>query len=789
MVKRKAYFLDADYTIKDNETYVRILVKGKKTTRLLYRHDPYFYVDAPTSKKKELLKLQAKRKDGQVVTPLRVEEVKLQVKGKPKKLLKLYCHIPPDVPLIKQAVVYPCYEYRIPFARRWMLDMQISPFDILTYERTGQLVKKILKKQVGHPELQTFAFDIETYNPLGLPREKKDPAIMISYAGKKTGVITYKPVKEKFVETVGSEKEMIERFVDIVKEENPDILFGYNSANFDLPYLEARARAAKTKLKLGRWAATLKKIRKGLASSIKLDGRIHVDIYPAVRFFGFIGVIKAQRFTLDNVAREVLGKHKVEIKKDDMWKMWDKGELKSLVEYSLADAEITYELGKMLLPLQIELATLSKLPLFDISIGSSGQLVENLLMYTATAKGIVTPSRPSDSEIKERMRNPIKGAYVKLPEPGIYENIAVMDFRGLYPSIIVSYNIDPDRLEPDAPANKCYTSPTGAKFLKKPQGLVPEVVDFLIDFRVKLKQQLKKLDRNSEEYKIISARSQSCKILTNSMYGYLGYPRARWYNRSCAESTTAYGRKHIMETIENAEKEGFDVLYSDTDSVFILYKDKKKVLRFLEEVNKKLPGKMELELEGFYPRGVFVSKKGGERGAKKKYALRAEDGRIKIRGFELVRRDWSAIAKQTQLQVLEAILKEGSKEKAVTIVREAIERLRSGEVPLEELAIITQLNKPPGSYEVTSPELSAASKGAKKGIPIEKGTVISYVITKTGKSISDKAVMLRFAKDYDMNYYIDHQLLPAVMKILKELGYDEYDLKVGGKQQNLEDFF
>ena len=781
--------MDADYIIRNNETYVRLLVKGKGGVYLFYRYEPYFYVDAPEGKEEELLKLEARRKDGQTVTPLRVELVEKEVQGKRKKLLKLYCHIPPDVPLIKEQIAYTCYEYRIPFARRWMLDMQISPFDIITYERKGRIIKKIVKKEPGHPDLTTLAFDIETYNPVGSPREKKDPVIMISYAGREEGVLTYKKSRERFVQVLADEREMIERLVSIVGEEDPDVLLGYNSANFDLPYLKARADLLQIQLRLGKDSGRLKKVRKGLVSSIALQGRIHVDLYPAARFFGFIGVIKARQFTLDNIAQEVLGKKKVEIQKSEMWKMWDSGNLEKLAEYSLRDAQITRELGEMLLPLQMELATISKLPLFDISIGSSGQLVENLLMFHAASKGMISPNRPGDTEIRERTRNPIQGAYVKLPAPGIYDNIAVMDFRGLYPSIIVSYNIDPDRLAPDAPENDCYLSPTGAKFLKKPMGLIPEVVGHLIDFRVKLKQELKTRERGSKAYEALSARSQAVKILTNSMYGYLGYARARWYNRSCAESTTAYGRKHIMETIEAAEKEGLKVLYSDTDSVFVIYDNKRKVQAFLEKVNKELPGKMELELEGFYPRGVFVSKKSGEKGAKKKYALLGEDGRIKIRGFELVRRDWSEIAKQTQRDVLGTILKEGSKEKAVAIVRETVERLKRGDVKMEELAIVTQLNKPPGSYEVASPELSAANKAIKRGIPVEKGTSIAFVITRSGKSISEKAEPLEFAKDYDVQYYIDHQILPAVMKILKELGYDEYDLKLGGKQQDLKKFF
>jgi DNA polymerase Pol2 len=384
---------------------------------------------------------------------------------------------------------------------------------------------------------------------------------------------------------------------------------------------------------------------------------------------------------------------------------------------------------------------------------------------------------------------------VKLPDPGIYENVVVLDFRGLYPSIIVSYNIDPGTLverehRGTEKTADVFVSPTGAEFSKKETGLIPFVLDYLIDMRMKIKKELKNLDKAGDAYKKLDARSLSLKILSNSFYGYMGYARSRWYSRPCAESVTAWGRKHIMETIEAAERAGFTVLYSDTDSVFLLYKNKQDVLDFMRDVNAALPEKMELELEGFYPRGVFVSKKGGEeRGAKKKYALLGEDGRIKIRGFELVRRDWSAIAKDTQLKVLEAILKEGSKEKAVRIIREVVSELQAGKVPLEKLAISTQLNKDPQRYEIVSPELSAAKKMLRAGIPAERGTLIFYVVGKNGKSISDKAEPLELAKDYDADYYINNQVLPAVMKIMKELGYDEYSMKVGGRQKSLDHFF
>ncbi|MEM2137762.1 MAG: DNA polymerase domain-containing protein, partial [Candidatus Anstonellaceae archaeon] len=112
-----------------------------------------------------------------------------------------------------------------------------------------------------------------------------------------------------------------------------------------------------------------------------------------------------------------------------------------------------------------------------------------------------------------------------------------------------------------------------------------------------------------------------------------------------------------------------------------------------------------------------------------------------------------------------------------------------GKVPLEDLTIYTQIRKDPRKYDIKSPELAAAQKAIAKGMPIERGTVIGYVITKKGASISEKATLVDFAEDYDPNYYIDNQVLPSVLKILKELGYSEDDLKFKGEQKGLSSFF
>jgi len=791
MQRRRALFLDADYIVKGGQTFARLLVKGKKATRLHYPYDPYFYADANESERGAIESLSAKTRDGQAIRPKGVEFVEKILFGERKRLLRIYCHEPRHVPILRDAVPFPCYESEIPFGRRFMMDFGLAPFSIISYEREGRTITKFLGSREGNPYmLRRLSFDTEVYNPAGAPRPSRDPVIMFSYSdsdgGK--GVVTFKKDHKPFLEVVENEKQMLERFFSILCERDADVLFGYNTTNFDLPYLNERAKKLGVPLALGRDGSSYRIVKKGIISPLEITGRIHIDLYPVMKFFGFTGLIRTDDYTLKNVYSAVTGKSATKIDRLDIWKQWDSGDISSLTDYALSDALATMELGEMAFPLLSELSSITRMPLFDVAYATSGQLVESLLMSEATSRNMVIPPKPGGSAVSARIENPIQGAYVKLPAPGIYENIAVFDFRGLYPSIICSYNIDPFTIDREG---ESHASPTGAKFLKSPKGLIPAVLEGLIDRRAIIKRRLREAKKETVEHRMLSARSHALKILANSFYGYLGYARSRWYSRKCAESVTAWGRMHIMEAEEKAKAAGFRVLYMDTDSLFLLLGEKTRddALALLASINRELPEKMELELEGFYSRGVFVSKKAEEKGAKKKYALLGDDGRVKIRGFELVRRDWSGVAKETQRRVLEAILREGSKDKAVSIVREVVEQLRSGKVPLGSLAIYTQLKKEPDKYDIVSPELSAAQKARKRGKAIERGSIVGYVITKKGKSISDKAELLEFASDYDPDYYINNQVLPAVMKILKELGADKYELTHGGRQKGMGDFF
>lgn len=784
----RALLVDIDYVTKAGKPLIRLVMKGKKFFRLYDRFEPYFYLEGADAKSEEKVRgIEAKAK-GIVAKVARVEKVKVFFGGKERELLKIFCEHPAHVPLVREEAKKfgKIYEHDIPFARRYLIDKGLAPFTEIVFSMEGRFLKEINKVKDVPFQLRTLAFDIETYNPAGVPREAKDPVIMISYAGKGEGVLTYKKVSKEFAEVLKGEKEIIEKFCDVVRQADTEILVGYNSSAFDLPYLGARAKAVGGKLVLGRDGSSFKLRRAGLFQSAKIVGRIHVDLYPLVRFLARIGALKLHRYTLADAYKEVVGKEKHGLKRLDIWRIWDGGEIGELAEYSLRDAEAALEMAEKLLPMEFEMCKLVRATLFDVYNASSGQLVEFMLMNASQARNEIIPNKPPEAEAAKRQSEQIKGAYVKLPQAGLYENIAVFDFRSLYPSIIISHNVDPSTLNCSCCSEKeAHLSPFGSRFCAKRRGVISEALEEILRKRMEIKKKLKEASGN--EVRVLDARQQALKIVANSFYGYLAYARSRWYSKECGESVTAWGRHYIQEAIAKAEKAGFRVLYCDTDSVFLLLGEKKKedALAFMKKINGELPEKMELELEGFYRRGVFVSKKSEAIGAKKKYALIGEDGKIKIRGFELVRRDWAKIAKDTQMKVLEAILVHGSKEKAAEIVKETVKNVRSGAVPKEELVIYTQLRKGIGNYDVISPEVAAAKKAIARGMPMEEGALVGYIITRKGKSISEKADVAEFAEDYDADYYISHQIIPAVMKIMKELGFSEEDLKAVGKQKNL----
>lgn len=227
------------------------------------------------------------------------------------------------------------------------------------------------------------------------------------------------------------------------------------------------------------------------------------------------------------------------------------------------------------------------------------------------------------------------------------------------------------------------------------------------------------------------------------------------------------------------------ILQEDVKQLEIEKEIKSQAKKFIDYINSNLPESMELEYEGFYRRGFFVSKK--------RYAV-IEDGEIIAKGLELVRRDWAPIVKKTQEEVLMAILREGNTDKAIEAVKKVLKKIKSGNVNYKELIIHTQITKNLNDYKQVGPHVIAARRLEEHGITVTKGTIVQYIIVKGKGAISQRAVPYEYSEDYeyDKDYYINNQLIPAISRIMNSLGYSKKDLENladGEKQQTLDAFF
>lgn len=740
----------------------------------------------------------------------RTETEKKNLMGKSVDIVKVFTNIPKAVSQIRKVIkdwetVKGTFEHDIPFTRRYLIDKKLVPMTLTKF--TGELINENLKvpafsiKDIEHvsddliPDPKILAVDIETYSPLGKVEiiPEKNPILMIGlYGDNIQKVITWKRFKtdEKYVEFVDSEITLLERFREIVEENKPDIITGYFSDGFDFPYIKKRAEKYKLRMDLGLDKTEISIPKKG-ESKVRITGIAHLDVFKFVkRVLG--RSMETDSYSLNAVAMEILGEGKDDVEIGQLASVWDEGREESLemfCKYNLQDAFLTYSLCKKVLPNVEELVKIVGLTVDDMIRMGFSQLVEWFILKEARDYDEIAPNKPSYTEQQDRIGETFKGAFVFEPKPGLYKDIVVFDFRSLYPSIITSHNISPSTLNCKCCEGKAKVPLEGKDywFCTQKKGFISQILEELVMRRMRVKEIMKK----GEKSVLLSARSEALKLLANSFYGYLGFNMARWYCLECATSTTAYGRYYIKKVIAKAEEKGFKVLYSDTDSIFMTMEDKSKdeAMLFKDEINQELPGMMELDLEAFYKSGIFVSAKVGTSGAKKRYALLREDDVMKIRGFEIVRKNASLISKETQERVLDLVLRENDIDGAKKYVRKIVEKLRKGEIEISKVVIFTQLSKDISEYDAIGPHVAAAQRMMDKGQEVGAGTVIKYVITKGEGKIRDRARLVEEAKEYDDEYYISNQVIPAVEKIFEVLGVPKEELIEDKEQSKLSKYF
>ncbi|MFA5071605.1 MAG: DNA-directed DNA polymerase [Candidatus Pacearchaeota archaeon] len=817
--------VDYDYFDFNGRNYAKIIGRDKSGKRVcvIDTCDVYFWAilkDKLTEK--EIKKLQEKIEKIQLDVKGRqtkVEKTELHEKnflGKKVKALKIFATNYKDLHDIADEIGMPEIEkrrgYDLGFIAHYIIEKKLNPLN--WYEISGDILNdssefggisnidvdmciKInsispIKKDEFNPKV--LAFDIEADEfKIG-----EGEIVMISLVSENyKKVITFKKHGNfPYVEYVKDEAELLEKFAEIVKKISPDFITGYFSDGFDFPYLKARAQKHNVRLDLGLDGSQLK-FSRGIMTTAKINGIVHIDLLRFIQT-AYSQYMSSETLSLNEVSNEFLGeskksfefKHSSKIKSDE----WEK-----YFEYNLQDSVLTFKLFNKIWPDLMEFTKTMQEPVFDVSRNGMSRNVEDYILHHLNKFNEIPEKRPTYDEIAERkVREKYEGAFVFTPTPGLYENLCIFDFTSMHASIMVTYNLSKATLldKEEIKKNKNYVESPEFEFndekrkfyFSKEPGFFPSLLKEVVELRKKYKKELKE-----KPDAIKKARSNAFKLLANAYYGYMGFFGARYYSVEAAASTLAFVRKFNKWTMEKAKEKGYQVIFGDTDSIGFLLgkKTKEDAKQFLKELNSELPGIMELELEDFYKRGIWVTKRTGEFGAKKKYALIDDNDKLKIRGFETVRRDWCALAREVQNNVLRMILKEGNEIKALEYIKKIVKEVKERKIELKKMTVRTQLKKPIGEYKSITPHVIAAQKMIERKIPIDMGSVIEYYIAETAekkKLIREKVKLVDEAGEYNIEYYLKNQILPAVENILQVFNADIKTILDGKKQTTLGDF-
>jgi DNA polymerase I len=710
---------------------------------------------------------------------IKLEAVERKYFSKSVNAVKVMCHNPDLVAKYAKVMskiegVKESLEDDIRYSMRYVIDNQMTPCG--WHEIEAEQIDNTVKAQVDKvykvesppksiekaevPKLRILAFSTLAYSPKGAAKPERDPVAIVSTA-------TSQGEEKQFVAKDSDDKAVLEAFVRHVRDFDPDVIVGYGTNRQDWNYLSARSKKLGAKLFVDRANA---EPHMSVYGHVSVTGRANVDLFD---FADELPQVKVK--TLENVA-DFLNVMPLEkrtlVEEVDYAAYWeDQKKRSTLLRYSRENAQSVLGVAEAMLSFVMQLSNLVGLPLDHVGTAAVGFRVEWYLMREAFRIGELIPKRV------ERPYFPYAGAVVLAPKPGLHENIAVLDFKAMYPSIMIAYNVSPDTYVPSSnhePKGGVNVAPeVKHRFRKEPPGFYKQVLSSLIAYRDQIRPKMSRLKPQSYDYRLLDARQKAVKVITNATYGYAGWIGARWYIKPVAEATTAWGRHTIQSTIELAKKVGLEVVYSDTDSVFVK-NEPDKIKKVTSEVEKTLG--LEIKPDEVYKRVLFTE-------AKKKYCGLLPNGQLDIVGLEVVRGDWAGCAKHVQENVLEIVLKEQAPEKAAEFVRTYVSNLRGKKVPYKDLIIWKTLTKKVEEYEVKAPHVEAAKRLLKEGYEFSMGDKIGYVITLGSGKLYERAkpYALASADEVDTEYYVTNQVLPVASRILVMFGIKE-DALVSAKE-------
>jgi DNA polymerase delta subunit 1 len=701
------------------------------------------------------------------------------------------------------------------------IEVSVPYQDVIPHPSEGEWLKVA--------PLRIMSFDIECAGRRGIfPEAKIDPVIQIANVVSRQGesrpfvrnvftINTCSQIVGSQVFEFADERDMLIKWRDFVREVDPDVIVGYNTANFDLPYLLDRAAA----LNVNDFAyfGRLKNIRQVVKDStfsskaygtreskvINIDGRLQLDMLQYIQ-----REYKLRSYTLNSVSAHFLDEQKEDVHHSIITELQNGNadSRRRLAVYCLKDAYLPLRLLDKLMTLvnYTEMARVTGVPFsFLLSRGQQIKVISQLFRK-ALQENLVIPNLKQEGSSEEQY----EGATVIEPVRGYYDvPIATLDFSSLYPSIMMAHNLCYTTLVDKSTVDRLtlvkdedYTlTPNGDMFVKssRRKGILPTVLEELLAARKKAKNDLKK-ETDPFRRAVLDGRQLALKISANSVYGFTGATIGKLPCLAISSSVTAFGRQMIEHTKQEVEKtytvgNGYSydaqVVYGDTDSVMVKFgpTDIKQCmdlgLEAAKYVSSKFINPINLEFEKVYFPYLLINKK---RYAGLYWTKPDKFDKMDTKGIETVRRDNCRLVQNVIDTVLRKMLIDRDTDGAQEYVKQTISDLLQNKIDMSQLVITKALSRADYAGKQAHVELAERMKKRDAGSAPTLGDRVAYVIVKGslgGKNYEkseDPIFVLENNLPIDTKYYLDNQLSKPLTRIFEPiLGKNRADQLLTGE--------
>jgi DNA polymerase II len=657
-----------------------------------------------------------------------------------------------------RAAGHPVYETDVHPVDRFLMERSVfGGFEATgPVQHTGNMLRMVNPRIRGgeiKPHLSVLSLDIETHVATGelysIACSGVAEIVFIIGQGNSTPNLVF----------CENENVLLQRFIRHILSEDPDIVIGWNVIEFDLAVLYRRCQAHNLPFAIGRdnGNATVFMAQGTNRTVVRIDGRCIMDLPFMLRTYYH----PFEEYSLNHVASRLLGREKEIVltgreKIAEIDRLYHSDPV-AFARYNLIDTRLTKDIFQKTGILENAMAYSERSGHLPDRTGGSIAAFDYLYLPRLHRAGYVAPDA-ADAAHTEVL---LPGGYVLEPQPGIYENVLVLDFRSLYPSIILSFAIDPlgMHLHDSDPLQ----GPVGPPFARSP-ALLPYIISELLDARAEAKN-------NGNPH-----LSQAIKILMNSFYGVLGARNCRFFSIDIASTITQTGQYLLKKTIEYIEQElSHDVIYGDTDSLFIhLGKGAEThalptgkhiaatVTHWLRDhlsTSFNATSALLLQFENHFRYLLIPKVRGASHGSKKHYCgatLSDDTLRLHFKGMESARSDWTDLAKEFQRELITRIFSGTDVE---TYIITTVALVKKG-IYDRKLIYKKRLRKKIGEYTQQIPPHVQAAR-----LLEDPPAVIRYYITSNGpQPVENRTAPI------DHQHYIDCQLQPVADSVLELVG-------------------